>query len=175
MDGVLTDFHQGFSDVYYSVITDKMSKEEKMKAAEAEYARQGASFWVNLDWEHGGRELWKASANLFEHIGILSSASANTVRRLEEVTEGKVEWLKKHIPELPEDQIIIVASKHQKQNYANKFSILVDDKDTTIQEWNSRGGYGILHNSSNYRKTIEDLEDIALPISLAEIVKRFSK
>ncbi len=174
MDGVLTDFDGGFADIYYS-IQGKMDPKEKEEAARQLYTKAGAQFWEELDWEQGGKELWEASANLFEQVGILSSASAKSIERLEEVTDGKIAWLKKHMPELPEDSIIIVASKDQKQNYSNKFSILVDDKAATIQQWNARGGYGILHKASQYRRTIEELEDIARPISLAEIVKRLKK
>ena len=54
-------------------------------------------------------------------------------------------------------------------------AILVDDREDTIQMWQSKGGYGILHDSRQYKKSIEELEDIARPISLAEIVKRFKK
>ena len=174
MDGVLVDFNQGFADIYYS-IQGKMDPKAKEEEARQLYTEAGAQFWVDLDWEEGGKELWNVASNLFETVGILSSASAKTMERFEVVTEGKMGWLKKNIPELPEDHVFIVGSKSQKQNYADKLSILVDDKAPTIQQWNAKGGYGIVHKASQYKKTIEALEDIARPISLAEIVKRFRK
>jgi 5'(3')-deoxyribonucleotidase len=174
MDGVLVDFDQGFADIYYS-IQGKMDPKAKEEAARRLYTQAGSQFWVDLDWEQGGKEVWDAASNLFETVGILSSASAKTMERFEVVTEGKRRWLKKNIPGLPDDHIFIVGSKSQKQNYADKLSILVDDKTSTIQQWNAKGGYGIVHKASQYKKTIEELEDISRPVSLAEIVKRFRK
>lgn len=174
MDGVLVDFNQGFADIYYS-IQGKMDPEVKKKEAGQLYIKAGAQFWADLDWEEGGKELWDTASNLFERVCILSSASAKTTERYEEVMAGKMLWLKKHTPEIPEDHIFIVGSKEQKQDYADKLSILVDDKAPTIQQWNAKGGYGIVHTASQYKKTIEELEDVARPISLAEIVKRFRK
>lgn len=173
MDGVLTDFDKGYTDLYYSVIHGHMTKDEKKIAAQREYVKQGAQFWIDLPWMHGGKELWNAAHNLFETVCILSSAQAKTKERGEAVTAGKKAWLKTHIPEVPDNQIFIVMDKTQKQDHSHKMAILVDDREDTIQMWQSKGGYGILHDSRQYKKSIEELEDIARPISLSEIVKRF--
>jgi hypothetical protein len=128
-----------------------------------------------LDWIHGGKELWDASSRLFERVCILSSAGTTDEEKAAVVASGKRVWLKKNIPSISDNRIFIVPGKHRKQEYASKDSILVDDVAVTINQWNSKGGYGILHNSNSYKKTIEDLEDIARPIKLSEIVKRFKK
>lgn len=67
--------------------------------------------------------------------------------------------------------IFIVGGKHRKQEYASRNGILVDDVASTIYQWNVKGGYGILHHSENYKKTLEELEDLANPIKLGEITK----
>jgi hypothetical protein len=35
---------------------------------------------------------------------------------------------------------------------------LVDDIEDTIKSWDSKGGIGILHDYTNYRVTIDELE-----------------
>jgi hypothetical protein len=77
------------------------------------------------------------------------------------------------MPEMDPSKVFIVFGKHLKIGYARKNSILVDDVWVTIHNWNKAGGFGIHHNYNNYKKTIEDLEDISRPINLSEIAKRF--
>jgi len=175
MDGVLVDFNGGFSKLSNGMDLKQFAQDKGDAAARDQYLQAGAKFWAGLDWIHGGKELWEASSRLFERVCILSSAGTTNEEKAAVVATGKRAWLKKHIPSLPSDRIFIVPGKHRKQEFAAKNTILVDDVAVTIKQWNQQGGYGILHDSRQYKKTIEDLEDIAGPIKLSEIVKRFKK
>lgn len=151
------------------------SKEHNEAETRQKYLDAGSKFWADLDWIHGGKEVCDASFRLFERVCILSSAGTTNEERAMVVASGKRAWLKKNIPSIPEDRIFIVPGKHRKQEFAAKNAILVDDIGTTISQWNHKGGYGVLHSSNNYKKTIEDLEDVSRPIKLSEIVKRFNR
>jgi hypothetical protein len=51
---------------------------------------------------------------------------------------------------------IFVPGKHLKKQYANPNSILIDDTESVINDWNEAGGIGILHK--NAKTTIETLK-----------------
>ncbi len=175
MDGVLVDFNGGYKNLSNGMDLQQYAKNFNDEAAREKYLQAGSKFWADLEWIHGGKELYDAASLLFERVCILSSAGTTNEERGAIVTAGKLEWLKKNAPTIPTNRVFIVMGKHRKQEYAAKDSILVDDVAVTIKQWNDKGGYGILHNAKNYKKTIEDLEDISRPIKLSEIVKRFKR
>lgn len=173
MDGVLVNFDGGFVKIangmtlkqYADVYGDPASREKFLKA--------GVDWWANLDWIQGGKEIWDTANRLFSNVQILSSAGSTDPIKSEMVIQGKREWLSKHLPSLPKESIHIVLGKHRKQEYASKDTILVDDVPATIKEWIAKGGFGILHSHKSYKKSIEQMEEIAKPIRLSEIAKRY--
>lgn len=168
MDGVLVDFESGFLKIYRELKQKDKSIDQDLVG---DYILSMKSdFWSDLNWISGGQLLWETSHKLFRNVNILSSSGSEGERGNFAVI-GKKMWLKKHIPELKQDNIFIVPGKQHKLPYSNKQSILVDDVRLTIMAWNKRGGYGILHNSDKYMDTIITLEDIATPLKLTEILK----
>lgn len=171
MDGVLVDFDGGFIKLSKGIKATDLYKQYGDNAVRQYYLSAGADFWAGLDWIEGGRELWEVSRKLFRRVNILSSAGTSDPEKAKPVIAGKMMWLKKYMPEIPKSNIFIVLGKHHKPAYATKESILVDDVSETIKKWNIKGGYGILHKASNYKNTIETLEDIVRPLNLSEILK----
>jgi hypothetical protein len=172
MDGVLVDFQSGYVGLTDGLTIQEMSAKHGKKSARDAYLAAGIKFWANLPWIRGGKELWKASQDLFKRVCILSSAGTSDPERGKIGDIGKRQWIKKNMPQMDDKNVFIVMGKHLKPNFANKMSILVDDVPITIQKWNAQGGYGILHDSNHYKKTIETLEDISRPMTLKEIIKR---
>jgi len=172
MDGVLVDFDSGFIKLSRGLHIKDLAVKYGEKVARNKFLEAGESFWEDMEWLSGGKELWEASKRLFERVCILSSMGTSDVEKGKVVKEGKLKWLRKNMPDMNESNVFIVPGKHVKKTYASKESILVDDMPITILEWNKAGGFGILHDSTHYKKTIEDLEDIAGPIKLSEIAKR---
>lgn len=171
LDGVIVGFDSGYAQISKGMNFDEYAAKYGEASATRYFLARGYNFWSDLPWERGGKELYGAVKKLFKHINILSSSGCdNNVGKHEEVVKGKRLWLKKNIPELA-DKAIIVSNRHHKQKYASKFGILIDDLGSNIQEWNSAGGYGILHNSKHYTKTIDTLVEITTPLNLSEIVK----
>lgn len=175
MDGVLVDFNNGFRRLSSGLDLKKYAETFGEPIARDRYLKAGPSFWVNLDWIRGGQEVWNAANSLFEDVCILSSAGTTDQEKAEIVEIGKRAWLKKNIPSIPDEKVFIVKGKHMKQKMAARDSILVDDVAETIRQWTQGGGYGILHSSQNYKKTIEELEDLARPIKLSELAKRMKR
>lgn len=172
MDGVLVDFEGGFIKLSNGLKSSDLYKKYGSRAIQQYILSTGSDFWVDLEWISGGRELWDVARKLFTRVYILSSAGTSDVDKGRPVVNGKMMWLKKNMPDMPESNIIIVPGKHKKQLYSSKESILVDDMPDTIKKWNANGGYGILHSAERYKQTIETLEDIVRPLNLTEILKR---
>lgn len=178
MDGVLVDYSSG-----WWAIAHQLGIKPVEIGGELEYTKEDVSrvhthtrtpeFWSKLKWEHGGEELWGAANVLFDNIHILSSTAAKKdVEAGKIVEEGKLIWLKENLhPHLPPDNIHIVSEGVLKAKFANHLSILVDDRKSTIKAFVDAGGYGILHSAKRYRKTIEELKDVALPLGLGEIAR----
>ena len=55
---------------------------------------------------------------------------------------------------------LILAKRENKQDYAGKNKILIDDRADTISEWNAAGGIGILFTSTS--QTINELKQLGL-------------
>ena len=68
--------------------------------------------------------------------------------------EGKEFWIKQNLGNIP-----FILSDN-KEKYATKNSILIDDMERNISRWNAAGGIGILHKSAT--ETINKLKKIII-------------
>ena len=148
MDGVLCDFEKRFEDLTGlspNAFRDKHGLDEFWKLIDDD----GVRFWVGMDWMPDGKQLWDyIKPNVYS---LLSSPSFDNSSRL-----GKRLWVKKNIPGTK----LILAARKNKQDYSKKGAILIDDLKPTIDEWNAKGGIGILHTSA--ASTIEQLKKLGL-------------
>jgi hypothetical protein len=96
-----------------------------------------------------GKQLWDYIKQY--NPTLLSAPSRENESRL-----GKRLWVKNNIPGTK----LILASRETKQNYAKPNTILIDDRPDTIDEWNAKGGKGILFISTE--QTINDLKQLGL-------------
>jgi FMN phosphatase YigB (HAD superfamily) len=175
LDGVLVDYSSGWwvmcKQLGIKKVKDKDFSEEEL--IQISHHIKSPAFWSSLGWEYGGEALWEAANELFDNIHILTSTAAkadNDYHKI--VSQGKVEWIVDHLEGMSPSNIHIVTEGLRKANFATKNSILVDDRRSTIEEFNTAGGFGILHNSKQYKKTIYDLVEIAAPVNLGEMAKR---
>ena len=150
MDGVLTDFEKRFEDLNpeHLKTRDYTAKYGTEKFWDA-INKEGVKFWVGIPWMPKGKELWNYIKK-YNPI-LLSAPSKENESRL-----GKRLWVKNHIPGTK----LILASRANKQNYAEPNTILIDDRPDTINEWNARGGKGILFITTE--QTINELKTLGL-------------
>lgn len=96
---------------------------------------------------------------ILDQVGKYSILSSPLLSNVEQSSEEKVEWLKKHLPNHPPQAIIF---DHEKYKYARQAdgtpNILIDDWDTNINLWEANGGIGILYSDENYQEALEKLE-----------------
>jgi len=157
MDGVICDF-----DARFDYFTGMSPKEYEEKFGIKKFwnlidDQIGIEFWSKIPWMPEGKILWEYIRK-YNPI-LLSAPSQNNESRI-----GKRIWVETHInkylpPPAPKIKLIL-ASRENKQNYSEKNSILIDDREDTIKEWNSRGGIGILFESTE--QTINDLKKLGL-------------
>ena len=155
MDGVLCDFERQFRNLTSSKNrpSGMSPKEYKTKYSVSSFwkiiDRAGPEFWADMPWMPDGETLYNyIKPNLYS---LLSSPSFDVSSE-----EGKQEWVDKNMP----GTNLILAPRANKQDYAKKNAILIDDLQPTIDEWNAKGGIGILHTSA--ASTIEKLKKLGL-------------
>lgn len=152
MDGVLSDFRgrfEHFSGMYPQEYQDRYSKKLFWNLIDNEV---GLVFWSKMDWTPAGKMLW----NFIKPYNpqLLTSPSSADQSRL-----GKNLWVKENLNPPPKVNFRQAKSKH---DYANENSILIDDREDTIERWRNAGGIGIHHpeNTSNIAPTINQLKEL---------------
>ena len=145
MDGVLVDFIKGAD----AAVGDSFVNADK--ATRWDKIHQVKGFWENLDWMPGAKRLCQLIIKYDSHI-LSAYTSRNPISRT-----GKMKWLVKNT-NFKKSNINLVFRSY-KQKFATtdeKPNILIDDYDKNIQEWETRGGIGILH--TDVGKTINELK-----------------
>lgn len=146
MDGVLTDFETRFQDLTGSSIENYERKNGNGSIWEP-IQQAGVGFWNGMPWMPDGKELWDGIAE--RKPIILSAPSRHESSRI-----GKRLWVKRN---MPATRIILTPAQY-KQRYAAPYNILIDDKPENVQQWQARGGIGILHSSA--KNSLSELRKI---------------
>ena len=148
MDGVIVDFDKQFKDAF-----DMMPREfEEAFGAKMFWKKiedRGVGFWRGMDWMPGGEELYNAVSK-YKHF-LLSSPSRSDTSKI-----GKHMWRKDNTPNTK----LILSRSYNKKNYADKSNILIDDRESNIQQWREAGGIGILYTSAD--QVMKELNKLGL-------------
>jgi len=148
MDGVLCDFDERFEQ-FGGMAPGPYKTKYGLKKFDELIVKIGAQFWAKMPWMPDGKILWNHIKS-YSPI-LLSAPSPDSSSRY-----GKRLWVNENIP----GTRLILANREKKQNYSRKNRILIDDRSDNIQEWNSKGGIGILHTSAE--NTITQLKQLGL-------------
>ncbi len=143
MDGVLVNFKDGYEEL--TGITTKEADSKGPAYFWKPVDTAGENFWAQLDWMSDGKQLWSFIKKYSPEL--LSSPSRSKSSAI-----GKHKWVNKHISGVK----LNLSPRGQKQNFAKPNHILIDDMKKTIDEWNAKGGIGILHTSAT--NTIKQLK-----------------
>jgi len=146
MDGVLADFESG-----YEKLTGIDLRGEFVKGDDFwdPISKAGVGFWAGLKWMPDGQKLWNYLKPYKPDL--LSAPSREDSSRI-----GKHVWVKHKIPGTK----LILRYAKQKQELATPESILIDDRQVNIDQWEAAGGIGILHTSAD--NTIKQLKQLSL-------------
>ena len=142
MDGVLCNFEKRFTELYGK---DALGARDRKN-----FTTNWPNFimdgnFENLEWFPGGKELLHFIQYATDwEVEILSSSGGEKFHS--EVAAQKVVWLcNKGIPY----KANIVPGRKHKTAYATPETILIDDTEDIIVNFNAAGGLGILHKDIN--------------------------
>ena len=149
MDGVLVDFNErfkrfsnGISPIEYE---QKFGKDKFWELVDG----VGVRFWVGMDWMSDGKQLW-------DYIKSYNPTLLSSPSRADHSRMGKRIWRQRNLPSTK----LVLAQAIRKQNYATPDSILIDDRESNIDQWIKAGGIGILHTDTS--STIKKLKELGL-------------
>ena len=148
MDGVLCDFEKQFIK-FFKMSPDEYDAEHGRTAFWKAIDDAGVRYWAGMDWMPEGKKLWSYIEKYKPTL--LTAPSYDDSSRI-----GKAVWRKKHLPGVP---MKFKAAKN-KADFAAPDTILIDDRVDTINDWNSRGGVGILFKSTD--QVINELKELGL-------------
>lgn len=148
-DGVIADFPKKILEITGKDIKDLNKK--TLWESVSNYNKNVCPFYESLDMMEDADELLSFLEANFEHVKILTAAGYTPSN----AREQKLEWFKKHYPNL---DVIVVDKGVQKAQYAHSSAILIDDTAKCIDPFREAGGIGILH--SDAKSTIEQLNTI---------------
>ena len=149
MDGVLTDFNFQFMKVSDGIHPSEYEHNRGTDKFWELIDGKGVGFWVGMPWMPDGKQYWDYIKK-YNPI-LLSAPSRSETSRL-----GKRLWVRNNLPGTK----LILAQAKDKQKYAHKNAILIDDRPSNISQWRSQGGIGILHTSA--ADTINKLKELGL-------------
>lgn len=99
-----------------------------------------------LNWNDDGKTLWDY---IKKYDVIILSNDSNVNNKINFINEN-----------LPERKTYIFKNKDEKQFYARYNTILIDNREETIDNWVEAGGVGIVHH--NTKQTIDQLKQLGL-------------
>lgn len=145
MDGVLSDFEKGFTDMFG--MSPKEVRDARKSGAHTTYSECWAKFidnegFAKLDMYEGAEELLEFISTIPGNVqkSILTSTGGFDFHNI--VTSQKLKWIDKHnIPY----QVITVPGRRFKSGYATPQSFIIDDTADIILNFTANEGKGILH------------------------------
>lgn len=154
MDGVFADFEKRYHELFDSSPSESRDRKE--------FGKNWTQFVLGKNFETldkwpGGDELLAFIKDISAKHGIevemLSSSGGEKYHG--EVTAQKIIWLRKH--DIPY-KANIVPGRKLKKNYATPDTVLIDDTEDVISDFNRAGGIGILHK--DVKDTIKKLKEL---------------
>ena len=155
LDGVLVDFDPIAEEITGFKRDQWGTKEVKRnfwKAFERE-AKAGRETWGRMPPMADAFELWNYVKKYDPHI--LSATGHIKTAELE-----KRKWVAKHLHITDQSKVHFVRNSKDKAMFATPTSILIDDRNKSIDPWIAAGGIGILHK--NAADTIKKLKELGI-------------
>tara|TARA_R110000744_G_scaffold93128_1_gene179932 strand:- start:1472 stop:3145 length:1674 start_codon:yes stop_codon:yes gene_type:complete len=158
MDGVIADFEERFRDL--SGMEPREFQSKYGKNAFWDFIDEGDNkikFWVGIPPMEGASQLINYVSK--HDYAMLTAPSIKKQSRL-----GKSLWIRNHVGKIfPSKPTVIfkyAKEKHKVKPSLTEKDILIDDKSSTIDNWTTAGGTGILYTSAG--QAIAELKKLGL-------------
>ena len=157
MDGVIADFDKRFRDLSGMAPSEFESKYGKNEFWDFIDVENKLKFWVGIPPMEGAKQLVDYVSK-HDYV-VLTAPSIKKESRL-----GKHLWVRNHTGDVftTKPTVIFKAAKekHKVKPSLSKFDILIDDRASTIDNWDATGGTGILYQSAP--QVISKLKELGL-------------
>jgi len=157
MDGVVADFDKRFNDLSGMMPQDYVNKNGLNAFWDLIDEKHKVAFWRGIELMPDAQKLVK-----FVEQYPFEMLTAPSIKKQSII--GKGLWVKDKIGTLystkPKVTYRSAKQKHTVKPNLTKFDILIDDKGSTIDNWNAAGGTGIFYQNAN--QVINDLKKLGL-------------
>ncbi len=139
MDGVLADFDRGLRE--FCGMEPQPQGDDATDEATFAAVKKVPHFYLMLKPKDDVLVLFKELREKYgDRVEILTGVPSAR-RGIPEASDDKREWVRKYIGG---DVVVHTVRRAEKREYAEG-SILIDDYEQNIEEWDAAGGRGILH------------------------------
>ena len=157
MDGVVADFDKRFNDLSGMMPQDYVNKNGLNAFWDLIDEKHKVAFWRGIELMPDAQKLVK-----FVEQYPFEMLTAPSIKKQSII--GKGLWVKDKIGTLystkPKVTYRSAKQKHTVKPNLTKFDILIDDKGSTIDNWNAAGGTGIFYQNAD--QVINDLKKLGL-------------
>ena len=150
LDGVLVDLAGRMSKIYGRNLANGSFTDYFYELMSSFNDDEKLNFWVSLEETDDCMKLWNFIKQFTPTI--LTSCSGMVIACI-----GKKKWCSNHL-NVPSRRVLCAPHSTSKQNYAGPDRILIDDLESNINEWEAKGGIGILHKEAS--TTLKILKNI---------------
>ena len=159
MDGVLADFDRGIYEICGMVpMPQTANNDAEREDAMWRRVKEAGHFYDMLEVMPGAKEMFDI---IYEKHGDkceILTGIPNPRREILSAGEDKINWMRRL---LSKDIKMNIVYRREKVGFCKgKGSILIDDFDKNINEWNAAGGTGILHTGP--AETLECLKKMGI-------------
>ena len=157
MDGVVANFDKRFEDLSGMTPSEFISKYDKNAFWDLIDEKHKIAFWRGIEVMPGADRLVNYVAQYPYEMLTAPSAKKQSVI-------GKSLWIKDKVgtlyPSQPKVTYRAAKEKHNVKPELTKFDILIDDKKSTIDRWDAKGGTAIFYQNAD--QVINDLKKLGL-------------
>jgi hypothetical protein len=140
LDGVLSDFEKGVENTFNKNICE-LTQQKLWNSI-----NKSSTFFESLPWTSKGKELWEEIKDY--HPIIFTRVPPD----YSNITEQKIRWCQREL--FPDVRVITYLTKY-KPNYCYDRTVLIDDRQDSIKDWENNGGKGILYDETNLKENLE--------------------
>ena len=157
MDGVLADFERGVKELCGLEPLSQNGKHRDLKQDNLmwERIRETDHFFDRLELMPGAKEMFGRIYGKYGDQCEILTGIPREERGIVTAEQDKQNWMRRMLSDTVKVNTVL---RKQKQNYCTgPESVLIDDREKMIREWQELGGTGILHVSAE--ETIRKLEE----------------
>ena len=154
MDGVLADFDRGVRELCGMEPSDPCGRSPEQDDRMWEKIRKVGHFYDKLELMPKAKEMFNAVYGKYGDRCEILTGIPKEKRGIVTARQDKIDWMRRV---LSEDVVINVCYRADKiDKCKDSDTVLIDDLEKNIREWEDKGGTGILHRSAE--ETMETLK-----------------